>query len=100
LDVVEDETVVAGAIAKMGGPSVYRLVPVDPLVCLFGEDEEEGRGTVFKHCPGTSTWVVPHPEFKADNQVVYERFEDVPELLQRKKTIVEGAFAAQRYNAE
>ncbi len=78
LDPIENEAVVASAIASMGGPSLYRIV--QPPTYL-----EDGASQPFLYTDGASTWIVPHPKFDGiKNSIVYESYDQVPENLREK----------------
>lgn len=80
LDPIENEAVVASAIWKMGGPSVYRIVPPPQYL-------QEDATQPFVYSPGATSWVVPDPQFTADRPVVYKTMQQVPEELRRRLLI-------------
>lgn len=77
LDPIENEAVVTSAIWKMGGPSVYRIVPPPQFL-------QEDAMEPFVFSPGASSWVVPDPKFSADYPRVYQTLQQVPEELRRR----------------
>lgn len=84
LDPTENEAVVATAIARLGGPSVYRIVRAPRYL-------DSDATKTFQYSAGASTWVVPHPKFKADSQIVYKSINEVPKEL-RKKDVLPSMF--------
>lgn len=80
LDPLENEAVVASAIARMGGPSIFRIVKA-PEFLVDGAEEP------FTYSPGATSWAVPDPEFSATDPNVYHRHYDVPEKLKLKEIV-------------
>jgi 16S rRNA C967 or C1407 C5-methylase (RsmB/RsmF family) len=91
LDPIENEAVVASAIAKLGGPDVYTIVAL-PKDFALGP-----RGTTkpMLYARGATTWVVPHPQFSHQNQTYYGRFDQVPDIV-AKKHILSTMFPPER----
>ena len=82
LDPLENEAVVASAIARVGAKTVgglgeYRIVP--PPEFLTKDASEP-----FRYCPGSTHWVVPHPKFSAEMNTTFETLQQVPPSLRRK----------------
>jgi 16S rRNA C967 or C1407 C5-methylase (RsmB/RsmF family) len=83
LDPIEDEAVVVTAISRRGGPSVYRICPVPDKLC-----KQATQGLTYS--PGTTHWVVPHPEFGKERKQhgitleTYTCMDQVPAMLRKK----------------
>jgi 16S rRNA C967 or C1407 C5-methylase (RsmB/RsmF family) len=77
LDPIENEAVVASAIARLGGPSVYHIVPPPKYL-----DPEATKP--FEYSPGATHWMVPHPNYKEDHPIVYKSMDEVPKALHKK----------------
>jgi len=103
LDPIENEAVVASVLR--GREEEYRLVPapkyfgMDPPPSAVMEDSDDGRTIQqrqqqepFSYTPGARTWVVPHPNFTAQEPIVYQQFEEVPSPLH--KTIIPSMFSS------
>jgi 16S rRNA methyltransferase RsmB/F len=90
LDPIEDEAVLVTAIARRGGPSAYRIVPIpQPL--------RKDATAKFSYTPGSTQWIVPHPQFGkhpkdfSTIEEVFESIDQVPAQL-RKKDISPSMF--------
>ncbi|KAL3914262.1 MAG: hypothetical protein SGILL_006172, partial [Bacillariaceae sp.] len=88
LDPIENEAVVVSAIAQLGGPDVYKIMPV-PKDFALGPG---GTTKPLRYAAGATKWIVPHPQFSHENQTVYHRVDQVPEHV-RKKHIVPTMFS-------
>ena len=76
LDPIENEAVVASTIAKMGGPSVYRITELPKY--LHKNSNEQ-----FPYLNGATHWSVPHPNFSSQNPTMFDRYEDVPNEVRK-----------------
>ena len=91
LDPIEDEAVLVTAIARMGGPSVYKIVPIP-------ERLSKDAVAKFAYSKGATNWIVPHPEFgkpnKNDGDIIYDTFETIDQvpLALRKKQLSPSMF--------
>jgi 16S rRNA C967 or C1407 C5-methylase (RsmB/RsmF family) len=98
LDPMENEAVVVSAMARMeGGPSAYRIVPVDDQLL------QSTAASPLQYSKGATHWVVPHPHFgksakKGQNNdqvttttVCWDTYESIhqvpPSLLKRDLTL-------------
>jgi 16S rRNA C967 or C1407 C5-methylase (RsmB/RsmF family) len=84
IDPIEDEAVVASAIIRLGGPSVYKIVQAPTRLHADASLE-------FEYAAGATSWKVPHPAFRADNPITYDCIRQVPKQL-RKKDILPSMF--------
>ena len=81
LDPIEDEAVVAAALSRVpGGPTSYRVVAPPRYL---GSNAQQP----FPYKRGATSWVVPHPKFRADSPQTYQNFNDVPKNLQSKDIV-------------
>jgi len=109
LDPIEDEAVVVSAIARMGGPDAYRILPMPTSLLTTTSDDGNHDSPDFVVSPGATRWIVPHPDFgkvqsarkvkglaKAEKVVgtsdtnariydTYNSVDQVPEKLRRKE---------------
>jgi 16S rRNA C967 or C1407 C5-methylase (RsmB/RsmF family) len=83
LDPIENEAVVASAIAEVGGPDVYKIIPIPPHFTLGPKNETRA----MNYSPGTSHWVVPDPRFSHNNQLFYNMYDEVPEQFKMKNIV-------------
>ncbi|CAB9501397.1 Multisite-specific tRNA:(cytosine-C(5))-methyltransferase trm4a [Seminavis robusta] len=91
LDPIEDEAVVVSAIARRGGPRVYRICPIPDRLCPTATEP-------LAYSPGATHWVVPHPQFGKTNakanttyDETYQSIDQVP-AMHRKKDIRPSMF--------
>ena len=83
LDPIENEAVVASTIAKMGGPSVYRITELPKHL-------DKNSNEQFPYLKGATHWSVPHPNFSSDNPIMFDTYEDVPNEV--RKLVVPSMF--------
>jgi hypothetical protein len=88
LDPIENEAVVVSAIARMGGPSLYRIL--SPPKRLENDIEEDEALADFEYSPGSTQWTVPDPKFSAENPALYHTLGDVPK--QHKRAVLPSMF--------
>ncbi|KAG7349303.1 RNA methylase [Nitzschia inconspicua] len=88
LDPIENEAVVTSAIAQVGGPGAYKVVPIPSNFTLGPEMTTQA----MQYSRGATRWVVPHPKFTHQNQVFYHRFDEIPEDI-RTKHILPSMFS-------
>lgn len=77
LDPIEDEAVVASAIARLG-VDLYRIVP-PPSVYLDRDAAEP-----FRYLPGATRWSVPHPKFSHERPLSYRLYDQVPDEISNR----------------
>lgn len=56
LDPIENEAVLVTAIARMGGPQAYRILPLPTHLSPRSTES-------LPYSKGATTWIVPHPQF-------------------------------------
>ena len=112
LDPIENEAVLVSAIARMGGPRVYRIVSIHSHDNPKLQQDAQAN---FPYTPGATSWVVPHPQFgtttnkrnkekknkddnndkdddeESTNLTVFQNIAQVPKAL-RKKDISPSMF--------
>lgn len=90
LDPIENEAVITSAIAQVGGPGAYRIVPLPDNFSL-------GPKTVtqpMRYSRGSSSWVVPDPSFSHQKPVFYRHYDEVPDT-RKSKHILPSMFPPQ-----
>ena len=88
LDPIENEAVVVSAIARMGGPSLYRVLPPPKHL---GSPHDDRVASGFPYCPGVTSWKVPDPKFCVDQPTMYDCIDSVPKEHQ-ERTIYPSMF--------